>query len=361
MTFKDPHDAFVHGVDLRAAADAAWAEPQLQTATKATGRSPATWRDHAISAAALQKQTFPPVSFVIDGIIPEGLSILAGRPKVGKSWLALELAIAAAAKRLCLGGRRAADGDVLYCALEDNPRRLQRRIDKILGAFANQWPERLTLATTWQRLDKGGVGDIEQWADSVPNPRLVILDTLAGVRPVRTNNGYSEDYESLAELHRLANERGLAILVLHHTRKMEAEDPIDTISGTLGLAGCADTALVIARSSQGTTLYVRGRDIEEAEHAVTFDKATCRWAILGAAAEVHRSDIRRSILATLEKCGESMTPAEVAAELDADRNTIKQRLHQMFRDGEVEKAGNGRYRHPQGSHNQHNRVTDDDV
>ena len=84
--------------------------------------------------------------------------------------------------------------------------------------------------------------------------------------------GYTEDYESLAALHRLANENGIGIPVLHHTRKMEAEDPIDTVCGTLGLAGCADTVLVLNRSSQGTTLYVRGRDIEEAEHAITFDK-----------------------------------------------------------------------------------------
>jgi hypothetical protein len=73
---------------------------------------------------------------------------------------------------------------------------------------------------------------------------------------------------------------------------MEAEDPVDTVSGTLGLAGCADSVLILSRSPQGTTLYVRGRDIEEAEHAVSFDKAGCRWTILGNAAEVHRSNER---------------------------------------------------------------------
>lgn len=176
--------------------------------------------------------------------------------------------------------------------MEDNPRRLQRRIDKILSPVSTEWPKRLSFATSWKRLDKGGVDDIAQWADSVSNPRLCILDTLAGVRPIRTRDGYVEDYESLATLHRLASERGLAVLVLHHTRKMEAEDPIDTISGTLGLAGCADTALIISRTAQGTTFYVRGRDIEEAENAISFDKHTCRWTILGTAAEVHRSNER---------------------------------------------------------------------
>ena len=97
---------------------------------------------------------------------------------------------------------------------------------------------------------------------------------------------------------------------------MDADDPIDTISGTLGIAGCADTALVVARTSQGTTLYVRGRDVEEAEHAVSFDKHSCRWSILGDAAEVHRSDIRRAIIKTLRDNGEPMTPAAVAEALD---------------------------------------------
>ena len=218
------------------------------------------WRNLVLTAAELQRKQFPAISYVIPGLIPEGLSILAGRPKVGKSWLALDVGIAVAAERLCLGEHKAISGDVLYCALEDNPRRLQRRIDKILSPFTTQWPQRLTLATAWQRLDKGGVEDIKQWADSVATPRLCILDTLAGVRPIRTRDGYTEDYESLAALHRMASERGLAVLVLHHTRKMEAEDPIDTISGTLGLAGCADTALVIGRTAAGNNaLHSRAR------------------------------------------------------------------------------------------------------
>jgi hypothetical protein len=143
------------------------------------------------------------------------------------------------------------------------------------------------------------IHDIRGYWESVPDPRLIVLDTLAGIRPIRTTNGYTEDYESLSTLHQLANEKGFAIPVLHHTRKMEAEDPLNTVSGTLGLAGCADTVLVLNRSSQGTTLYVRGRDIEEGEHAVSFDKHACRWTILGNASEVHRSNERGKILDAL--------------------------------------------------------------
>ena len=209
------------------------------------------------------------------------MSILAGRPKLGKSWLALDICVAVSAGRLCLGERKPAQGDVLYCALEDNPRRLQRRIDKLLSPISTVWPERLTLATSWRRLDKGGVDDIAEWLKSCPRAAAGRARYARRREAYPTQQGYSEDYESLAALHQLANEMGVAISVLHHTRKMEAEDPLDTVSGTLGLAGCADTVLVLNRSSQGTTLYVRGRDIEEAEHAVSFDKHACRWTILG--------------------------------------------------------------------------------
>jgi hypothetical protein len=306
----------------------------------------ASWRDKVITAAALQRQTFPPVSYVIPGLIPEGLSIVAGRPKVGKSWLALDICIAIAGGRFCLGERKPVQGDVLYCALEDNPRRLQRRIDKILSSISEIWPDRLTLATSWRRLDAGGVDDIREWIDGAANPRLIVLDTLAGVRPIKTKQGYTEDYESLTEVHKLANERGIAILVLHHTRKMDAEDPLDTVSGTLGLAGCADTVLVINRTARGTTLYVRGRDITEAEHAVTFNKHSCRWTILGDASEVHRSDERSKIVAVLTDTDEPLSPQQIADRAEMQLNNVNQLLWKMSKDGEIEKTGRGKYRLP---------------
>jgi hypothetical protein len=231
----------------------------------------------------------------------------------------------------------------MYAALEDNPRRLQRRIDKLLSPLKTTWPNRLTLTTSWQRLDKGGVTDIAEWIKSADNPRLVILDTLAGVKPIRTNSGYAEDYESLTALHRLANDIGIGVLVLHHTRKLDAEDPLDTISGTLGLAGCADTALVFVGSSQGMTLYVRGRDIEEAKHAVTFDKQSCRWQIVGSAAEVQISETRQIILRVLNAANEPLGPSEIAASAGLKDGVVRQRLLGMVENGEVVKAGRGLY------------------
>jgi RecA-family ATPase len=243
-----------------------------------------------------------------------------------------------------LGGISPAQGDVLYCALEDNVRRLQKRIQR-LCPLATPWPAGLTLVTQWRRLDKGGVDDIVDWIKSVPAPRLVVLDTLAGVKPVRSNASYADDYDALGTIQRLANELGLAVLVLHHTRKLEANDPIDTVSGTLGLSGCADTIMVLNRGASGTTLYGRGRDTEEFERAVEFVKETCQWRLLGDAADVRRSDTRKAILAAMQDAP-STTPKEIAAALNVEANVVHQRLRQMTLDGEVAKTARGHYRLP---------------
>jgi hypothetical protein len=305
-----------------------------------------TWRDHVYTAAQLQHKVFPPIAYCVPDLIPDGLTIIAGKPKIGKSWMALDICVAVGAARFCLGDKKPTQGDVLYAAMEDNKRRMQRRIDKLLSTFNAQWPEHLTLANSWRRLDKGGVEDIREWIKQAKNPRLVVLDTLASVKPIRTQQGYTEDYESLAALHRLANETGVAIILLHHTRKMEADDPVDTVSGTLGLSGCADTILVLNRTAQGTTLYIRGRDIEEAEHAMSFDKVGCRWTILGDASDVHRSNERGKILAALLETTEPMEPKEIVASTGMNPNNVWQLLFKMAKDGEVVKVGRGKYRHP---------------
>lgn len=305
------------------------------------------WRHNTFTAASLRTMTFKAIQYVVPGIIPEGVTILAGKPKIGKSWLALDIALAVAGGRFLLGDIKPMQGDVLYAALEDNKRRLWKRIRKIISAPDASWPPDLTLTTRWRRLDNGGTEDIREWAESVPNPRLVILDTLAGVRPDRNarDSLYDGDYKALAELHAWANEFGIAVLILHHTRKMEADDPIDTISGSLGLAGCADTSAILSRTQKGTTLYLRGRDIEEQEHAMLFNAETCRWTILGDAAEVQRSYARGSILTALEGAKELMTPADLTTATGLSRNIVDQRLHHMIGDNEVIKVKRGLYAH----------------
>jgi RecA-family ATPase len=301
------------------------------------------WRGHIKHAHRLHDMRFPATAEVVPGFVPEGLSILAGRPKVGKSWMALEMALGVSMAEKVLGDTRPESGDVLYAALEDTFPRLQRRIKKLLWPPRPTWPDRLALATQWRRLDEGGVEDIADWAQSVDAPKLVILDTLAGIRPKRSNidTQYDGDYKALVELQKLANERHFAAVVLHHTRKAESEDPLDSVSGTLGLVGCADTVLVL----QPATLYLRGRDVEEAEKAITFDRANCRWKVVGNAAEVRKTTHQLHILEAM-----SFTEAKSIKDIKEDSDVVLSAsnvgdyLRRMAKTGDVIQEKRGFFR-----------------
>jgi hypothetical protein len=293
--------------------------------------------------------TFPPIGYVVPGYIAEGCTLLAGRPKLGKSWLVLESGLAVALGGDCLGGIACEQGDVLYLALEDNRRRLQRRIDKVLGAFTRDWPEAFEYATEWPRANEGGLAKIREWIVSKPNPRLVIVDVLAMFKPVRGSSEslYEADYAAIKGLQGLAGEFGVAIVVVHHTRKSGAEsDPFEKVSGTLGLSGAADTTLILDRDGNGATLYGRGRDVEEIESAVVFDKVGCRWHVQGAASEVRRTDERGAILDALQEASEPLDPKELALATGATRNSIDQLLFKLAKAGDVHKIARGLYVHP---------------
>jgi hypothetical protein len=192
------------------------------------------------SAKVLQTMTFAPIKHVVPGIFIEGLTLLAGKPKGGKSWLLLDTAIAVATNGWTLGEIHCLEGDVLYCALEDSERRLQSRLRKLRQDF----PERLSYCTELARLATGGLAQIRDWITVHPQARLVIIDTLAMVRETRKREetNYDADYAAILDLRKLANDSRIAIVVVHHLRKADADDAFDTVSGTLGLTGAPTTS-----------------------------------------------------------------------------------------------------------------------
>jgi AAA domain len=309
----------------------------------------AWWRQDAVTGAELQTMMFPPLRFVVPDIMPEGVALLAGKPKAGKSWMVLDLAIAATSDRYTLGEIKPEQGDVLYLALEDSLRRAQWRMTKLLGACVKKWPERLTIKTEWKRVDQGGLDGIEQWARSVERPVMVIVDTLQRVRPIPSPSSkvtpYTLDYTALEGLQALAAKLQLLIVVITHVRKATADDVFDTVSGTLGLTAAADTLLVLGPKNGLMTLCVRGRDVEEAEKAVRFDKGTCRWTIIGEAPQdAPRSDTRGRVLAALRAAGRAMSVAEImkAAGLKS-RQAADQMLSRMVDQMEIRRPSRGVY------------------
>jgi hypothetical protein len=290
------------------------------------------WRENSISARALQQQQFPPMKHVIPGLLTEGLTLFCGKPKKGKTWLALDIAISVASLRICLGDFVPVQGDVLYIALEDNSRRLQRRLKHILVHDDTVWPDRLTFAFTWRRLNEGGLDDLVEWLGEHPGARLIVVDTFAAVRAVSKDYGYNEDYSALAGLQRFAGERGIAVLVVHHLRKAGADDFGDEISGTLGLTAAVDGYLVLRGDGSSAELCLRSRDIEEQKFGASFNKETCRWT-LDRSSEHDRSKHR--ILNVLCEAEEPLSPAEIVRLTGLTRNVVDTQLYRLRLNGEV--------------------------
>ncbi len=298
----------------------------------------------AIDAETLLNMDFAPVDYVVEGYVTEGLTILAGRPKLGKSWLALGFCVAVAAGGQTLGVD-CEQGDALYLALEDNRRRLKDRLEVILcPPQVRPNMSRLSLQTEAPKINAGLIEALETWRTSVANPKLIVIDTLSMVRPPKKGNqdSYSADYDAISPLQKYAGEHRLAIVVVHHVRKAEAEDPLEAVSGTNGLTGAADTILVLNRTTDGPKLYGRGRDIEEIEKALKFDKGV--WSVLGNADEVKRSDQRRQILEVLTDATMAMTPDDISKAVGMKINNVNYLLRALVKAGDAEKVGYGQYK-----------------
>jgi hypothetical protein len=280
-------------------------------------------------------------------VLPEGATILGGKPKIGKSWFALDIGVAVASGGVALGDKAVEQGAVLYLALEDNQRRLQTRLKKRLNGGTA--PQGLELATQWPRLNDGGLEALEAWLIAHPDARLVIIDTLAKMRKAGNSNDrktlYDVDYESVEPLLSLAARYNVAVLIVHHLRKAGAEDPLDEVSGSTGLTGGVDGALVLKRERgrADAYLYVTGRDIEnEQELALSWDNDTATWKIAGDPEEYRGSRERQEIIECLRSLGGTGGPKEVSEVLGKPYNNTKQLLWKMDNDGDLRNVG-GKY------------------
>lgn len=301
------------------------------------------------TVAELMGEDLPPVRWAVPGILPEGLSLLAGKPKLGKSWLALGLAVAKASGGVALGKVPVDWGEVLYLALEDNRRRLQNRFRKVLAGSPP--PEGLHIATEWPRLDEGGADRLDDWLAAHPDAGLVVVDILKVVRPVVPGNRgiYDADYEALQAMQRIAGEHGVPVLAVHHTRKLAASDPVDEVSGSTGLSGGADSILVLKRDrgKADAYLHVTGREIEEErELALRWDAELGSWSLAGDAEEFRISEERRAVLEILGRASAAMSPKDIAEALAKSHGSVKVLLGEMVKAGQVSNPVYGKYALP---------------
>jgi hypothetical protein len=309
-------------------------------------------RPQIITAAELMRREYPQQKWVVPGLLVEGLSLLAGKPKFGKSWLTLSLAIAVATGGKALGKIDVTAGDVLYLALEDDDRRLQKRLGVLLGGETA--PERLYRAMRWKRSNEGGLDDLRVWLAGHLEARLVIIDTLRRFKPRGSAkaNAYESDYEAMMPLQSLAAEFGVCILMVHHTNRGKKNDILDSVNGSNGLASGADSILVVQkeRGRSDGLLFLTGRDVEEKTLALTFDAPTCTW-LLGGEVDEARAAMRperRAIIDVLTRNAPYCPgPVEVALTLGKtgkqERDAVRALMVKMEKDGQIVNDGTGHY------------------
>jgi hypothetical protein len=305
---------------------------------------------NVVTAAKLQKKELDPLRFVIPGILPEGLSQLAGRPKSGKSWLALHMAVAKSSGGVALGKIQVPAGDVLYLALEDGERRLQRRLQKMGGDY----PARLHLGHQWPR-GKEAVTALEQWFEEHPGTDLVVIDTWPTVKDAVRGNAsvYESDYEAMAPFQKLATAKHAAILMVLHTRKARfgvEGDPLDEVQSSTGLTAAADAVLVLRRQrhSQEASLFVTGRDLVEGdtERQLLFDEEYCLWQLTQHDPEKLLPPDRRKVRGFIREAGKPLGIQEITTLLGKGYDATNKLLGRLIKDGLLVKAGYGQYALP---------------
>ena len=222
-----------------------------------------TKRLQTIDGESLMSLPLTPLNFVVDSLLSQGLHILAGSPKVGKSWLALWLSVMVA-KGEPVWGMPVKQGTTLYLCLEDSTLRIQNRLFEI----TEDAPANVHFSTGSDILGKGFEEQLCTFLSEHPDTVLVIIDTLQMIRGTNYDNTYANDYRDLSALKRIADTHGIAILLIHHLRKETADDVFSRISGTTAISGAVDSSFTLVEERRGSgkaKLSCIGRDIEYRE------------------------------------------------------------------------------------------------
>lgn len=278
-------------------------------------------------------------------IIAEGLTLFVGAPKLGKSWAVLDIALAVAAGGRALGAVVVDPGRVLYLGLEDSDRRLQTRAERLLGNLTDL-PEAFDYLTAIR-----SPGDLLPTLDAwltlhARDARLVIVDTLGRVMPQAPagSSTYLHEYRVAAALKEMADRHEVALVVVHHERKAAALDFVDSVSGTNGLAGAADTVVVLsrARGENAGVLHVTGRDVDERDYALV--SAGGCWQLTDAPpVDPSLADRANRILACVNEQAAGVKAADVAAALGISTDTTKRYLKRLADSGRIIRLERGTY------------------
>ena len=294
-----------------------------------------------LTAKELMELDFPPPEWLIEGLLPEGLTVLSGAPKIGKSWLSLQLALAVTTGRPIFGRAPASEKGVLLLALEDNERRLQTRITKC-GITPS---ENFCLTIHWQ----GGIPALRQYLLDNPQIKVCIIDTLAVFLPSQGAGGrttYDADVERMRELHDLGLETNTSLIVIHHDKQGEDPDWASKMSGSNGITGTADTLIrlsVKTRGNKQAKLEVTGRDIEDLELNLKLDETNMSWQIDKGQDDKQLTALQSEVLKLVPPAPETIRSREIADRLGKEQSQISDILKKLANRGYVSSPAYGEY------------------
>lgn len=288
----------------------------------------------SLSMNELYDRVFPGKPPVVEGLLYPGVYLFVGAPKVGKSFLMAQLAYHVS-MGIPLWGYEVRQGVVLYLALEDNYPRLQERLYRMFGADSAGG---LFLSISAYTLGGGLEKQLDGFIKEHPDTRLIIIDTLQKIRETRDERySYASDYDVITKLKRFADASGVCLLLVHHTRKQQADDRFDKISGTNGLMGAADGAFLLQkerRTDSAATLDISGRDLQDQRLYLKKDEERLVWELERRETELHKEPpdpVLEAVaaLVTAERPEWSGTATDLAAVLglDIQPNALTKRLN----------------------------------
>ena len=243
------------------------------------------------TAKSLQDKDLPPITFYVNSLIPQGLTLICSLPKIGKSWMALDLCLSISRGVPFLGFRTLKTG-CLYLALEDSEHRLKSRLNKVLDGETA--PDNFIYATRCDDIENGLINEIKSIIKKEPYIKVIVIDTLQKVRSdYNGKNNYANDYKEVGTIKDFADENGLAIILIHHLKKGNDNDIFGKVSGTNGITGTADTTIVLDKQNRydkETILSITGRDVDQNQYILNFNKESCKWQMISSYEEKMMKD-----------------------------------------------------------------------
>lgn len=301
---------------------------------------------HGQTLETLMQTYYPEPQWAVEGLLPEGCIILAGKPKHGKSYLALTWALAVAKQYKCMDHFRVTNGDVLCFSLEDYAKRVQKRMQRLYTTPSTK--HTIEFFYDAPKMSKGFGERLYSTLAHRKSVRLVIIDTLRCIRDAQTEqyNLYQEDSDFIGGLNKCAQDSGMTILIIHHTRKAKSDDVFEEISGTGGLRGSTSANMVLEETAgeADAMLNIEGKDFEHRQHVAMKRKEDGSWTYIGEGEVFQLRANKHAVLNAIQTLGDSANPKDVWIESKIPSfGTVRSILSRMASLGEVGTTTKGVY------------------